>query len=121
MINAIRITPEGDASHIEIDGLADMQGVVDGYIELVFDPEDNYEIYVNEEGLLHGLPLNALASLISGRRIVGTALVTGRADKNGDLTSVPKGIMKTLHMTSMIMEISGQPVGHPRWDTIRDA
>lgn len=121
MRKGIKVLPQGSASHIEFDGLKDMQDVVGGYIECVSEPGDNFDIYVNEEGILQGLPLNVLASMISGRRLLGPVLVTGRVDKDGEITSVPKGVMTTLHQTAMLMEMSGVPVGHPHWDTIQDA
>lgn len=41
----------------EIDGdLKSMQGIVDGYIERATSPDDNTDLWVNEEGLMNGLP-----------------------------------------------------------------
>ena len=118
MTKGIKIMPNGSASHIEFDGLKDMQDVVGGFIECASEPTDNYDVYVNEEGLPKGLPLNILASLISGRKLLGPALVTGKPDEDGEITSVPKGVMTTLHQTAMIMEITGVPIGDPSWEKI---
>lgn len=60
----------------ELD-LAAMQEVVGGYIELVV-PQDGVDVYVNEEGLLKSLPYNLLVSKLSGRVLVGDAVVCVR-------------------------------------------
>jgi cobyric acid synthase len=119
MINAIQVTPAGSASHVEIDGLEDMQDAVDGVIEFVSHPDDDFEVIVNEDGLALNLELNTLASVLTGRRLVGTVLFVGRADRGGNTTSVPKGTMSILHQASMIMEMAGRPVGHPSWEQVQ--
>ena len=48
-------------------------GRVGGYIEFV---NTQYgDMIVNEEGLLHGLPVNDVASLLAGKQIVGRVLM----------------------------------------------
>ena len=54
--------------------LEEAQAVVGGYIEPVYLPGKRV-LYVNEEGLLHGLPLNERASIVGGRVLVGDALL----------------------------------------------
>lgn len=59
--------------------LEDLQEAVDGWLEAVsvnsFEP---CVLFVNEEGLLRGLPPNEQASHIAGRPLVGNAvLLTG--------------------------------------------
>ena len=56
--------------------LAEMQKCVGGWIERV--PIKGGEMYVDEEGLLKGLPANGEASEIAGQHIVGNALVFTR-------------------------------------------
>jgi hypothetical protein len=70
---AIVIEPSGEVRELEIAGdLASLQGLVGGYIEPVpYQGSGNTPAYVNEEGLINGLPHNprgaaALAKL--GRR-----------------------------------------------------
>ncbi len=121
MTKGIKILPDGSTSFIEFVGLADMQEVVGGLIERVAMPHLNYDVYVNEEGLPMGLPINVLASLMTDRRLVGTVLVTGPVDEDGDLTSVSNGIMKGLAQVSAVMEREGVPPGHARWDGLQDA
>lgn len=119
MIEAILVTPEGSASHVEIDGLKDMQRMVGGLIEVVANPEDDFEVIINEEGLLMNLELNTLASVLTGSRLVGPAILVGKTDWNGETTSVPKGTMLILHQASMLLEMAGRPVGHPSWEQVK--
>lgn len=58
--------------------LAEMQAVVGGYIERV--TIRGGELWVNEEGRLHGLPVNDAASVLAGGLIVGRVLKTLYAD-----------------------------------------
>ena len=57
--------------------LAEMQEAVGGFIAYVKLPRGNghKKMVVNEEGLLQGLPVNQIASVIADQRIVGNALV----------------------------------------------
>jgi hypothetical protein len=54
--------------------LDEMQAFVGGLIEPVY-LEDGTTMLVNEEGLLMGLPMNALASALVGFPLVGPALI----------------------------------------------
>ncbi len=63
----------------EPPSLHEAQEVVGGLVELV-RLSDGDQMLVNEEGLLHGLPHNKLASEVANRPIVGNALILrGRA------------------------------------------
>lgn len=57
--------------------LAEMQALVDGYIERVrVRYRDKLrDMWVNEEGLLDGLPYNHQASEIAGQPIVGDVFI----------------------------------------------
>jgi hypothetical protein len=58
--------------------LAELQKVVEGYIELIhFSP--HYFMVVNEEGLLKKLPLNNLASSLRGYAIYGNVLLCDKS------------------------------------------
>jgi hypothetical protein len=58
----------------EIDGsLQAAQAIVGGYIEPVMSREGL--MFVNEEGMLRGLPVNTTASLLCGRPIVGDVYI----------------------------------------------
>ncbi len=55
--------------------LAELQGYVDGYIEIVPTTYPEQKMVVNEEGLLKRLRFNIPASIIAGQSIVGSALI----------------------------------------------
>tara|TARA_R110002167_G_scaffold23193_1_gene82571 strand:+ start:723 stop:965 length:243 start_codon:yes stop_codon:yes gene_type:complete len=67
---------------VEINGITSIVGelnleqkqeIVGGFIEFV---NTQYgDMIVNEEGLLHGLPVNDVASLLAGKQIVGRVLM----------------------------------------------
>ena len=75
-----RVEPEGDFWSLE-----ELQAFVGGYIELVRVPygylnSGSFLLVVNEEGIPKGLPLNFLATIISGSsQIYGDALITHEA------------------------------------------
>jgi len=92
-LDAVIVDPDGTVRKAEIeDSLASFQAVVGGYIEAVCGV--NATIYVNEEGLLMGLPYNDAASLYAQRvlglgvMLHGTALILGPADAEGSDTHV---------------------------------
>ena len=56
--------------------LEEAQRLVGGFVELVRSPEHrDWQILVNEEGLLNGLPFNEEATKICGTGIVGDAVI----------------------------------------------
>ena len=56
--------------------LKEAQKLVGGLVELVRSPEHrDWQILVNEEGLLNGLPFNEEATKICGTGIVGDAII----------------------------------------------
>ena len=56
--------------------LEEAQGLVGGLVEMVRSPTHQaWQILVNEEGLLDGLPFNEEATKICGTGIVGPAIV----------------------------------------------
>ena len=66
--------PVLELQHERDMSLKEMQAHVGGYIEAVRCP-DGTLMYVNEEGLIHGLPYNNVASDLAGKHIVGPAIV----------------------------------------------
>lgn len=90
MTKALIVTPEGDLTWADIEAngplaLAVLQGIVGGSIEMVY-VNPGVHAYINEEGKLEGLPINPVATFLSGLAgvdvIVGTAVFLGR--KPGD-------------------------------------
>ena len=56
--------------------LQEAQKIVGGLVEMVHSPsEPDWQILVNEEGFLTGLPFNAEATELCGTGIVGPAIV----------------------------------------------
>ena len=95
-VRALLIPAFGPVEEVEQDGLGDLQRLVDGHIEaLPVHGREDAAAYVNEEGLLEGLPDNARATLLLGIRIAGPAVLCGfdrhhrRAD-NPSLTTSPR-------------------------------
>ena len=67
------VTPK-DGKRFSLD---ELQGLVEGYIELVpGEHSDVYDVVVNEEGLLKELPFNLAGSLLApGHHLVGNVLI----------------------------------------------
>jgi hypothetical protein len=85
LIPPARTDPAGRAS-----GLADLQRLIEGPIEAL--PVPGYAdaaAYVNEEGLLEGLPANARATQLLGIQIVGPAVLCGFDTATGEQTPIP--------------------------------
>jgi len=56
--------------------LDEAQAIVGGLVEMVNSPEHpDWQILVNEEGLLRGLPFNEEATKLCGTGIVGEAII----------------------------------------------
>lgn len=70
------------------DTLKDMQNLVGGYVENVHPAHvklpEQFMMVVNEEGHIHNLPINPIASRIYGGAIAGTAVFI-REDKINNL------------------------------------
>ena len=72
-------------TEIEIDGLDDMQKVVNGYIEPAFYYPDGSCCMVNEEGLLNQLDM-FFESKYGHQPFAGNGLIVGAVDNEGDTT-----------------------------------
>jgi len=97
-IKAVIVDPDGTIRDTEIENsLGSFQAVVGGYIEGVIGRVAT--IYVNEEGLLIGLPPNPLATLFAQRFLgagvvlVGPALILGPPDGGGNDTPVRQSVV----------------------------
>lgn len=97
-LNAVIVDPDGTVRKAEIENsLGSFQAIVGGYIEPVCGV--NTTIYVNEEGLILGLPYNDAASLFAQRvlglgvMLHGTALILGPADVDGSDTHVHPSVV----------------------------
>jgi len=89
-VNGVHITTDKVLTPVEVNGLADYQRLVGGYIECVeMHTHDN--VFLNEEGKLDRLPLNSIATDILLRIIgpydviVGDVVIVGRSDGQGEI------------------------------------
>ncbi|PWJ14637.1 DUF3846 domain-containing protein [Ruminococcus flavefaciens] len=91
-MKAIRVDRSG-LSEIDIANTLDaLQAAVLGYIEVVTLVPGQAAMVVNEEGRLHQMPPNILASAIAGVKIMGPAIVVGVDDD--EFTDVPAEVAR---------------------------
>jgi len=81
-MKAAKITPDGTINVVTLNGLTEMQDAVGGMIEITGG--NGWHAYVNEEGLVHRLPINPVVSDLLGHHIVGAAILFGGFDDEGD-------------------------------------
>lgn len=83
-MKAIVIRANGTEAEVKPKGktltLEEMQAAVGGYIERV--TIRGGEVYVDEDGIAKGLPLNLKASQMAGMDLLGNALVLTREYKS---------------------------------------
>lgn len=100
-IKALIIRPDRtyDVQQINQD-LPTLQGLVGGYLEAVTTGQA--VLWVNEEGKLKALPLNRMATYLwwtlnpameGVDTIAGCCVVTGPADPDGHMTSIPEAVL----------------------------
>ena len=85
MTKAILITTENEISRVELpetNSLSILQQHVGGYIDAVRG--EDIVGYVNDEGLLIGLDINAGASMLFGRLLVGNVVIVGGLNERGE-------------------------------------
>jgi hypothetical protein len=102
-MEAILIPADGseELRFVEVDGLDSLQSFVGGCIEAVPTKRDDVTAYVNEEGLIHGLPVNERAErlLVYGNGYLGLrgdCLLLGPVDRNGEDTPVTSTVLHDL-------------------------
>ena len=77
------IKTDGTQEELTDLSLSSLQKAVGGYIELVSLPKDEGELMiVNEEGLIHGLPVNPCACQLAEQIIVGDVVVMSNAERH---------------------------------------
>jgi len=103
MANGIIIRTNGTIENVVINGLHDMQEAVGGYIERAcsFDGSD---MWVNEEGLMRGLPANMKAAIVRASFVgqtmtvplVGDALILGFTEdgEKADVTDAARKVVE---------------------------
>lgn len=97
-INAVVVEPHGVIHRVQIkDTLATYQNIVGGLIEGLYGHDAT--VYVNEEGLILGLPYNPGATRYINKMwgsrslLYGTAVIVGPADREGNNTHVRPGVV----------------------------
>lgn len=109
-LQALRIDPDGTAHAVTLtqseDGstLRSLQAQVGGFIDVVSLAED-LDMWVNDEGLVLGLSLNPVGSVIAagyGARqpYVGPVVFTGGPDNEGSTQSLTPSMM--IHLQGII-------------------
>lgn len=90
-MKAIIIQPDGEKEVRELEKrltLEELQGLVGGFIQ--YAPQNalmewrGENLIVNEEGLVHELEYNAVASMMAGCILVGVAVLIDYPDKDED-------------------------------------
>lgn len=90
-MKAVIITTQGEKSVVEFDNATcykTLSDAVGGMIECV-GIDENTDMWVNENGIAEGLPLNLFGSAIyketwnAGNPILGNIIITGGADEEG--------------------------------------
>ena len=129
MVRGIYI-PSNEDRALEERGLSTLdeyQAAVDGPIEPVDLVNVSATIYVNEEGLLRHLPLNARATFLwwyhvpAARQtsmLVGNALLVGLPDRHGNSTDFPVELSHLLAPATYRLDV--KTTGDPAWYAIRD-
>lgn len=94
----VRVDGTAEVKPIEPE-LETLQGIVGGYIEAVGPADGRWTAYVDEEGLLKGLPLNRRATVMARQLgagdvlLVGPAVFLGPADDEGYDTDVTAEVL----------------------------
>lgn len=87
----------GPVGEVEQDGLDHLRRLVEGHVKALPGPgREDAAAYVNEEGLLEGLPYNARATRLLGIQIVGPAVLCGFDAARGDQTPIPADLAHDL-------------------------
>lgn len=87
MTKALIIKTSGETQLVNIAGtnnLEALQSIVGGWIDCVRSETHPVVGYVNDEGLMLGLPLNPIATAFFGRVLVGDAVLFGAYDEEGE-------------------------------------
>jgi len=125
VVRALRIPVEADEpiTELEVHVLEDYQAVVGGWIEPVDLPDLGVTIYVHEEGLVMGLPFNSRAAFLwwyfvpearQKAMLVGSALVVGLPDRNGDSTDIPAHVVDMIGKPG-VWRVEVKTHGDPKW------
>lgn len=103
--------------------LEDYQTAVGGWIEAVDIPDLHVTMYVNEAGLIRGLPFNRRATFLwchhvpeirNRVRLVGDAVLVGWPDEDGNTTSLPAHVQALL-LGGDLYRVQVRALGSAEW------
>jgi hypothetical protein len=112
-VKGVVIRPDGTHEEKLFKQLPDYQTGVDGTIDAVrlydYNGLEIANLYVNDDGLLIGLPLNPMASALSflfgnTPHIVGNVVAVGKADDEGYDTDLPEYLLTLIRNISAKQE-----------------
>lgn len=113
MTRCFVIETDGSSRIEEVDGYLGFRKLIDGYLEVIRLPRAGLSAFIDEQGKIHGKEFNPVASMMalaggfeyqaSDYGIVGTMVIIGPTDENGDETSVPEPMLQKL--TSMAQKV----------------
>jgi hypothetical protein len=97
-VRAVLIPAFGPVGEVDQDGLDDLRRLlVEGHVEALPVPgREDAAAYVNEEGLLEGLPCNARATQLLGLQIAGATVLCGIDAASGEQTPIPADLAREL-------------------------
>lgn len=97
MTELLYITEDGDHFIVPVEGrtLDALQTLVGGLVDVVSTQwgECPVDVWVNDEGLLNGMPFNMFASAITKRQLCGPAVVAA-CNADGETISVPSILLQ---------------------------
>lgn len=106
MTKCFVIEANGSSRIEEIDGYIGFRKIIGGYLEVIQLPVAQLCAFIDEEGKIHGKQFNPVASMMAlaggfpfnnfDMGIVGTMIVVGRPDENGEETSIPDPMLEKL-------------------------
>lgn len=120
--------PADELAPLEVREFADFmdyQSAVGGLFDVVDLPDLNATIYVNDEGLVIGLPMNARATNLwwmcvpaarNASILVGDAVIIGMPDDEGADTDIPDELLRALTFNGQF-RIEVQLRDDPQWYT----
>lgn len=114
-IKACVITTDGQKSYTVLPGgdsanLRALQGYVGGYIEALISADGEVTFWCNEEGKIHGLPVNQLATAYWWQldpqmrgvdTLRGDVVLTGGMDGVGSTLGLPDAMTELLDTTEL--------------------
>lgn len=110
MIHATIIRTDGTMTMIDHrPTLAELQAAVGGLIAPAYGPE-GISVYVNDEGLLIGLPLNLIASALCGQGLVGDAVITGPVGNDGETSPLAEHRLGTVLLRNLHRDLREVPL-----------